>query len=125
MAVNTPKHQLIDEVGIVRAVTTLAPDATTATLSSNAATVTKYAVQVTTESLTTAAGASQACTITLNGVSATDLAFVTYCGGTNTRNHLQFAAVCTANTVTVTIYNIGPTNAVNGTIKFNLWVLKA
>lgn len=125
MAVNTPKHQLVDESGLVRSVRALAVDATTATLSSNAATVTKYAVQVTTESLTTAAGASQACTLTLAGVSATDLAFVQLVGGTNTRLHLQTFAACTANTVTVTIANIGPTNAVNGTIIFNVWVIKA
>lgn len=125
MAVNTPKHLQKDDAGIVHVVQTLAPQATTATLSSNAATVTKYAVQVTTEALTTAAGSSQACTLTLAGVAATDMAFVQLVGGTNTRLHLQAYAACTANTVTVTIANIGPTNAVNGTIIFNVWVIKA
>lgn len=125
MTVNTPKHQLVDEAGLVKIIKTSAPVASTATLSSNAATVTTYAVQVTTESLTTAAGSSQACTLTLTGVAATDMAFATLCGGTNTRAHIQLAAVCTADTVTVTIYNIGPTNALNGTVKFNVWVIKA
>lgn len=99
-------------------------DSATATLSSNAATVTKYAVQVTSEALTTAAGASQAFVITLTGVAATDLAFVTPAGGTNTREHIQYKAICTSNTVTVTLSNIGPTNAVNGTVIFNLIVFK-
>lgn len=125
MADNSPKHTVMDQGGLVYKVKTIAPEASTATLSSNAATVTKYAVQVTTEALTTAAGASQACTLTLTGVSATDLAFVQLVGGTNTRLHLQVYAACTANTVTVTIANIGPTNAVNGTIIFNVWVVKA
>lgn len=101
-------------------------DSTTATLSSNAATVTKYACVVTTESLTTAAGASQALTLTLTGlVAAGDLAFVTRAGGTNTRRNYQLDAVATTNTVTVTVYNTEPTNALNGTLIFNIWVLKA
>lgn len=99
-------------------------DYSTKTLSSNAATATTYAVQVTTESLTTAAGASQALTITLNGVAATDIAFVTRAGGTNTRRAYNYDAVCTANTVTVTVYNNEPTNALNGTLIFNLLVVK-
>jgi hypothetical protein len=100
-------------------------DSTTATLSSNAATITKWAGVITSESLTTAAGSSQAFAITLVGITAGDLAFVTPCGGTNTREHIQYKAVTTTDTVTVTVCNIGPTNALNGTVKFNLWVVKA
>lgn len=100
-------------------------DSATATLVSNAATLTKYAAQITSESLTTAAGSAQAFALTLTGVAATDLAFVTGAGGTNTREHIQYKAICTSNTVTVTVSNIGPTNALNGTLIFNLWVLKA
>lgn len=125
MADNTPVHMVMNDSGITHRVRALNLDATTATLSSNAATVTKYAVQVTTEALTTAAGASQACVLTLSGVSATDMAYVQLVGGTNTRLHLQTYAACTADTVTVTIANIGPTNAVNGTIIFNVFVFKA
>lgn len=95
------------------------------TLTSNAATVTSYFLQCTTPALTTAAGASQAEVITLTGVAATDIAFVTVAGGTNTRKNINLEAVCTTNTVTVTIYNTEPTNAVNGTIIFNVWILKA
>lgn len=104
---------------------TLNLDSATATLSSNAATVTKYAVVVTSEALTTAAGASQAFVITLTGAAATDLAFVTKAGGTNTRKNYQLEAVMTTNTCTVTLYNTEPTNAINGTVIFNLWIVKA
>lgn len=99
--------------------------AATATLSSNAATITSYFCQVTTESLSTAAGASQALTLTLTGVAATDMAFVTDVGGLNTRYTYQYKAVCTTNTITITVYNSGPTNALNGTLVFNVAVFKA
>lgn len=104
---------------------TIKLNAGTSTLSSNAATVTKYATQVTTESLTTAAGASQALVITLTGIAATDIIVVSKAGGTNTRKNFQLEAVATTNTATVTLYNTEPTNAINGTVIFNLWVLKA
>lgn len=97
----------------------------TATLTSNIATVTTYAGQFTTAALTTAAGASQALVITLTGASATDLAFITPAGGTNTRKNYNYEAVMTSNTCTVTLYNTEPTNAINGTLIFNLWILKA
>ena len=125
MADNTSKSSVVDYNDLVVQVKTISPQSATATLSSNAATVTKYQVQVTTEALTTAAGSAQACALTLAGVSATDMAYVQLVGGTNTRLHLQSYAVCTTNTVTVTIANIGPTNAVNGTIIFNVLVFKA
>lgn len=105
--------------------TTINLDSTTTTGSSHAATITKYATVYTTEALTTAAGASQAEVITLTGLAATDLAMVTSCGGTNTRKNYNYEAVCTSNTLTLTIYNTEPTNALNGTIKFNIWILKA
>lgn len=104
---------------------TLDLDSSTATLSSNAATITKYACVVTSEALVTAAGAAQAFVITLTGVAAGDLAFVQGAGGTNTREHIAYKAITTTNTVTVTVNNIGPTNALNGTLIFNLWVVKA
>lgn len=95
------------------------------TFTSNAATGTSYFVQGTTPALTTAAGASQAEVYTLTGVAATDVAFITVAGGTNTRKNINLEAVCTTNTVTVTIYNSEPTNAINGTVIFNLMILKA
>ena len=100
-------------------------DSAAATLSSNAATLTKWAGVITSEALTTAAGASQAFTLTLSGVAAGDLAFVQAAGGTNTRKNYTYEAVTTTNTVTVTVYNNEPTNAINGTLIFNLLVAKA
>lgn len=100
-------------------------DSETKTLSSNAVTLSKRAVQVTSESLTTAAGASQAMTLTLTGVAATDIVLVTAAGGTNTRKNIAYEAVCTSNTVTVTVYNNEPTNALNGTLIYNVLIMKA
>lgn len=110
---------------IIGAGKTVDLDSQTASLTSNAVTLTKYAAVVTTEALTTAAGASQALTLTLTGVAAGDLAFVTRAGGTNTRRNYAYDAVTSTNTVTVTVYNNEPTNALNGTLIFNVWVLKA
>lgn len=100
-------------------------DSTAATLVSNAATLTKYAAVVTTESLTTAGGASQALTLTRTGVAAGDLALVQYAGGTNTTRNFTVAVVTSTNTVTVTVYNNTAATALNGTIIFNVWILKA
>ena len=110
---------------VIGAGKTINLDSSTATLSSNAATITKYACQITTESLTTAAEASQAFTITFTGIAATDLAFVQHAGGTNTRAGVVYKAACTTDTITVTVTNVTATNAFNGTLIFNLWVLKA
>lgn len=95
-----------------------------ATLSSNAATVTKYSGVITTESLTTAAGAAASLVITLTGIAAGDLAFIQRAGGTNTRVNFNLSAVTTSNTLTVTVNNTEPTNALNGTLIFNFWIVK-
>lgn len=101
-------------------------DSATATLSSNAATITKWGAVITTESLTTAHTATQALVITKTGVAAGDLAFISMVGGTNTQGVPVFNAVCTSNTVTITLRNNAiATNAFNGTFIFNLWVVKA
>jgi hypothetical protein len=100
-------------------------DSNTATLVSHAATLTKFACVVTTEALTTAAGAAQAFVLTLTGVTAGDFAMVQAAGGTNTREHYVYKAITTTDTVTVTVNNIGPTNALNGTLIFNVIVFKA
>lgn len=97
----------------------------TATLSSNAATITTWAAVITTESLTTAHTAAATLVITKTGVAAGDLAMVTPVGGTNTQGVPVFNAVCTANTVTITLRNNAiATNAFNGTFIFNLMIFK-
>lgn len=95
-----------------------------ATLVGNAATLSKWWAVITTEALTTAAGASQAFVLTLSGVTAGAPAFVTRAGGTNTRRNYDYDAATTADTVTVTVYNTEPANALNGTLVFSLWVVK-
>lgn len=110
---------------VLKAATTIKSNVAATTATSNAATVTNYLLQVTTPALTTAAGASQAEVITLTGLAATDIVFLTRAGGTNTRKNFDLEGVCTSNTLTVTIYNNEPTNAINGTIIFNVWILKA
>lgn len=104
---------------------TLNLDSSTATLVANATTLTKYAAVITTEALTTAGAASQAFVITKTGVTAGDLAFITDVGGTNTTRNYSYIAVTTTNTVTVTVFNNTAATALNGTLKFNLLILKA
>lgn len=111
----------LNVVGVAR----LDYDSEAATLVSNAATLTKWAAVVTTEALTTAAGAAQAFVLTKTGVAAGDIVTVQAAGGTNTRKHYMYEAVATTNTVTVTVNNIGPTNALNGTLIFNVVINKA
>lgn len=112
---------------VISAGKTIDLDSSTATLSSNAATLTKYAAVVTSESLTTAHTATATFVLTLTGVAAGDLAFVQISGGTNTGGIVgEPKAVTTTNTITITIKNEAlTTNAFNGTLIFNLLVLKA
>lgn len=97
----------------------------TGTGGTSTGTMTTLSAQVTTASLTTAGGASHVATITYTGVAATDIVLVTYAGGTNTTTNISFKAVCTSNTITITIYNNTASTAVNGTIIFNVQVIKA
>lgn len=101
-------------------------DSATATLSTNAATITKWAAVITTESLSTAHTAAATLVITKTGVAAGDLAMISMVGGTNTQGVPVFNAVCTTNTVTITLRNNAiATNAFNGTFIFNLIIYKA
>lgn len=101
-------------------------DSETKTLSSNAVTTTKWACVVTTESLTTAHTATQALVITKVGVASGDIAMISMVGGSNTQGVPVFNAVCTTDTVTITLRNNAiATNAFNGTFIFNLLIHKA
>jgi len=102
-------------------------DSATATLSSNAATITKWSAVITTEGLTTAHTATQALVITKTGVAAGDIAVATLAGGTNTGGvPIIKSCVCTTNTVTITLWNAATaTNAFNGTFIINLVIMKA
>jgi hypothetical protein len=132
MATALPTSQQIDLRGNAVLVTEIiadkvSADSTTATLSSNAATITKYAAKITTEALTTAHTATATLVITLSGVAAGDLAFAQLAGGTNTAGlPIIDSVVTTTNTVTIKLKNQAlTTNAFNGTFIINLLVLKA
>ena len=120
-----PASQLVDQQGLTYQVDTLDLGSSTATLSSNAATITTWAAVITTESLTTAHTAAATLVITKKGVEAGDLVFISPVGGTNTQGVPVFNAVCTTDTVTITLRNNAiATNAFNGTFIFNLWIVK-
>lgn len=104
--------------------TTLKSNVTAVTATSNIATVTNYFLQVTTPSLTTASGSTQTEVLTLTGLAAADLVFLTAAGGTSTVQDYNVTAVCTTNTLTITIYNTGA-SALNGTLIINVMILKA
>ena len=89
------------------------------------ATVTKAVGTITTGALTTAAGSSTAVVLTLTGVAAGDPVFITKSGGTNTRTVDDFSVITTTDTITVTLRNIDLISALNGTIKFNYFWMKA
>lgn len=110
---------------VIKAATTLKSNVVSKTMTSNIGTVTNYILQCTTPALTTAGAASQTEVITLTGLAATDIAFVQLAGGTNTVMNITLSAVATTNTLTVTIFNNTAATALNGTVIFNVWILKA
>lgn len=96
----------------------------TGTEAANAVTVNALSGVITTSALTTAAAGSYVITLT-NSFVATSAAriLITRAGGTNTRRNFQIDAVSGSGTATITIYNTEPTNALNGTVIFNFFVL--
>lgn len=83
------------------------------------ATMTKDAWQLTTASISTAANASHVITVTYTGVAATDLVWVTMAGGTNAIQGQIASAVCTTDTITITLFNSN-TSSVSGTVIMNI-----
>lgn len=98
-------------------------DKTTGVCSSNAVTISKQSGVITTEALTTAAGSSQAITLTNTLIATTSVIHCQIQGGTNTRPSLVLVAVPGSGSAVITIYNIGPTDAVNGTVIFSFLVV--
>ena len=78
---------------------------------------------ITTSSLTTAAGASYAITWTNTAIVAGSSIQLTLMGGSNTVKSVQLEATAGAGTSTLTIYNIGPTASLDGTILIGYAVL--
>ena len=98
--------------------------ALTGTGGTSTGTMTTLSAQATTQALTTAGQATHVATITYTGIAATDIVFATLVGGTNTVESIILRATCTLNTITVRITNATAATAVNGTIIFNLLVVK-
>ena len=99
--------------------------ALTGTGGTSTGTMTTLSAQVTSDSITTAGGATHVATITYTGVAATDIVLITKAGGSNsaTENY-GYKAVCTTNTITVTLSNNTAATALNGTVIFNILVIK-
>lgn len=100
--------------------------ALTGTGGTSTGTMTTLSAQVTSASITTAADGTHVATITFTGVAATDIVLITKAGGTNSATeHYTYKAVCTTNTITVTLSNHTAATALNGTVIFNILVVKA
>ena len=100
------------------------PDGGTATATAGAATLSKQAGKVTSESLTTAAAASYTLTLTNTLVAATSLVFASVALGTSTAGTPQIVSVTPgAGSVVIVVKNIHGTNAFNGTITVDFLVL--
>lgn len=99
--------------------------ALTGTGGTSTGTMTTTTALVTTAALTTAGAATHVATITYTGITASDMAVVTSIGGTNTVLNYTVKAVCSANTITMTISNNTAATALNGTLSFAILVIKA
>lgn len=93
------------------------------TEAANAVTASGYSGVITTSALTTAAGASYAITWTNTKVTTASKIIITGAGGTYTRKNYNVEVVSGSNSATLTIYNTEPTNALNGTIILNYFVI--
>ncbi len=91
--------------------------------SGNAVTASGNAGVITTSALTTAAGSTYSITWTNTKITATSVIGLTIQGGTNTVQSIQFTCAPGSGTATLVINNIGPTNALNGTIFIGYSVL--
>lgn len=91
--------------------------------SGNAVTASGNAGYITTSALTTAAGATYSITWTNTKITATSVIGLTIQGGTNTVQSVKFTCAAGSGSATLVINNIGPTNALNGTIIIGYSVL--
>lgn len=97
----------------------------TATAASGAATLSKMAGVITTESLTTAAGADYTLTLTNSDVAAADQVFASVYSGSSTAGTPAVTTVKPASgSVVIVIQNIHATAAFNGTLIISFLVVK-
>jgi len=105
---------------------TINADSSTATATAGAATLSKMAGVVTSESLTTAAAAAYTLTLTNTVIAATDLVFVSVANGTNSAGIPVVGRVTPGSgSCTILIENQHGADAFNGTIKISFLVIKA
>lgn len=88
----------------------------TGTESSNAVTVNEQSGVITTSALTTAAGSSYSITFTNSKIATSSVVMLSWMGGTNTTKTVSLSATAGNGTSTISINNIGPTTALNGTL---------
>lgn len=100
--------------------------ALTGTGGTSTGTMTTLSAQVTSGSITTAGGATHVATITYTGITSSDIVLITKAGGGNsaTENY-SYKVICTTDTITVTLTNQTAATALNGTVIFNILVIKA
>ena len=97
----------------------------TATATAGAATLNKPAGKVTTEALVTAALSNYTLTLTNSTIAATDNVFVSLAYGTATTGNPVVSRVTPgAGSVVITVRNVDPTVALNGTIVVSFFGLK-
>jgi hypothetical protein len=97
----------------------------TATSTAAAATLNTDTGKITTEALTTAGLASYTFTLTNSLIAATSKIFVSVENGTNTQGTLGVGTIAPgAGSAVILIRNLHATQALNGTIKFNFYVVQ-
>lgn len=100
------------------------PDAGTASATTGAATLSKQAGVITSESLTTAAGADYTLTLTNTLVAATSIVLATVHNGTNSQGVPVLRTVTPgAGSVVIIVRNTHASQALNGTLKIAFLVL--
>lgn len=97
----------------------------TATATAGAATLNKPAGKVTTEALVTAALSNYTLTLTNSTIAATDNVFVSLAYGTaNAGNPVVSRVTPGAGSVTITVRNVDPTVALNGSLIVSFFTLR-
>ena len=100
-------------------------DSGTATATAGAATLSKMAGVVTSESLTTAAAATYTLTITNTACAAADIVFASVAMGTATTGEPVIATVTPgAGSLVILVKNVAAAAALNGTIKVSFMIIK-
>lgn len=97
----------------------------TASATAGAATLSRYAGVITTESITTAAGSNYTLTLTNTVIAAADQVYASVAFGTNTQGTPYVSTITpAAGSVVIVIKNDHATLAFNGTLKVSFLVVK-